>query len=354
MPTALVSAAGGTKGTGTSWAGGDGGLGRIKILYGTSKNLPASGITPAPTVDLMPPLTITSTTHPDQNLYYNDAFQMVGVSWNRSFPSVQGYWYRVNTAASSVPAPDPQSIFTGSELLSIDPNAVSASTTDYFFHIISIDAMSVAGKVEQPYRFRVNKLPPVVSSMTHPSQTTWYASGGAVFYKWTNPSPASADGNYRGYHYIMDHYGDTLPSTTSTFLPITQKQINIANLEDVIWGFHIISEDTKGYLTKVAAHYVVRLGVNPGVANVSGQVLESSPTGPKPVTGVTITLNRQLLKSAGVNDLTTDAMGNFNFGGNIPVGTWEVQASKTGYVTAVQMVSVPSGGATVNVMLVKM
>jgi hypothetical protein len=354
QPTALISAQGGQKSAGTSWQGGNGGNGRIKIIYGSTKSIPASGITPAPSVDLMPPFTITSTTHPDQNLFYNDAFGSLGVAWNRAFPSVQGYWFRLNTSSSSVPAPDTSSTFTGNELLSLDPKLINASTGDYYFHIVSMDAMSIAGKIEQPYRIRVNTQPPAVSSMTHPVSTTWYpqspAGGHSVFYKWTNPSPASGDENYRGYYYVVDHYGDTVPGTSATFLPITQKQINIATLDDGVWAFHLLTMDTKGYLTSKAAHYVVRLGTNPGNGNVSGQVLEASATGPKPVTGVTISVNRKLL----VADIASDGSGNFNFGGNIPLGTWEVSASKTGYQTLVQMVTVPSGGATINFTLVKL
>ena len=361
--TATINATGGSAGgVGTgSYNGGKGGDGRIKLLYGTSKSLNGGTIQPAATVDLLPPINISSTTHPSQNLFYNDGFPAVGLAWNKPFPSAS-YWYRVNTAPSSVPAADTISTFLATELVSISPALIALGTTaDYYFHIAPIDATSVVGKVEQPYRLRINSTPPKVTSPTHPSSTTWYTAGTA-FFQWAGQAPITAandDANFKGFYYVLDHYGDTVPTTAATFLPITQKQINIANLlpaagstngsADGVWGFHLLTMDTKGYLTKNATHYLVRIAAaTPAASNVSGQVFEDGAT-TKPLQGATVTVNRKLI----VPDVTSDATGNYNFGGNIPVGTWELRASKAGYTSATQLVAVGNTTATANFTLQK-
>jgi len=358
--TATINAGGGTPGTGYYTAG-KGGDGRIKLLYGTSKSLNGGTILPAATVDLLPPINVTSTTHPSPNLFYNDGFPAVGLAWNKPFPSAS-YWYRVNPQASSVPAADTVSTFLATELVSVAPSLITTgSTGDWYFHIAPIDATSVVGKVEQPYRLRVNATPPKVTSPTHPSSSTWY-SAGTAFFQWAGNAPIAAandDANFKGFYYVLDHYGDTIPTTAATFLPITQKQINIANLlpasgsangaADGVWGFHILSVDTKGYLTKNATHYIVRIAAaTPALSNISGQVFEDGAS-TTPLQGATVSINHKII----VNDVSSDGTGNYNFGGSIPIGVWEVKASKAGYTSATQMVTVTNTTASANFTLKK-
>jgi hypothetical protein len=169
----------------------------------------------------------------------------------RPFSAVQGYWYKVDTTNFETPKPDPTSTFTQNEQASIDPAALApgnnSSRTSYF-HIASVDATSMPGGVEDRFRIQVTSTPPVVASSTHPSQTTWYP-GSTVFFTWTLPAPASDDRRFVGFHYVLDHFGDTVPGTADTFLPVAQKQLTLANLNSGIWAFHLISVDTKGYFT---------------------------------------------------------------------------------------------------------
>src|SRR5262249_9747426 len=99
-----VSTAGGMPGMsvgGNALAGGAGGLRRIKVLFCTSQMI--SGVlTGTSTIGALPPLTITSTTHPDPTLIYNDDFQLAAFSWNRPF-TVQGYYQLVNGDQYTVP-----------------------------------------------------------------------------------------------------------------------------------------------------------------------------------------------------------------------------------------------------------
>jgi hypothetical protein len=182
----------------------------------------------------------------------------------------------------------------------------------------------------------VNTTPPAVTSTSHPSQTTWSGNPNALF-KWTLPN---ADVNHAGYYYVLDHYGTTVPTKSATFLPVGQKQILLANLPDGIWGFHIVSVDQRGYLTKQAGHYKVRIGADPGSGGILGNVVDGNSA---PISGATVTINRGLLNT-GVADQTTPANGAYNFG-SIPVGTWEVQVSKAGFATKTQTVTVNQGSS---------
>ena len=92
--TGIVSAAGAPSvTTSVSYGyGGAGGPGRVKILYGASVATNGS-ITGTITKGLLPPLFITSTTHPNPTLTYNDDFNAVALSWNQPYPSNRlGYY----------------------------------------------------------------------------------------------------------------------------------------------------------------------------------------------------------------------------------------------------------------------
>ncbi len=322
-----ASASGGLGGnSGGSYFGGNGGNGRVKLL-GATRTITGT-ITGTRTEGLLPPLEITSSTHPNPNLIYNDDFGAVALTWSRAFPARQGYYFLSSTAPYSVPTPA-SGTFAASELASID-RARLVNGANYF-HIASVDAMSNVGTVEMPFRIRVNTTPPTVGSTSHASQTAWTANRD-VFYNWTLPV---ADENTRGVYYILDHYGDTVPTaTTGTFLPVNQKQLLRSGLDAGVWAFHVVAVDTRGYLTKVGGHYQVRLGPDPGNGAVLGRVV--GPTSAN-ISGATVRLNRGLFA-----DKTTIADGSYNFG-QIPIGTWEVTVSKAGFVTQTKTVTITTG-----------
>ncbi|MBS1125060.1 MAG: Endoglucanase, partial [Deltaproteobacteria bacterium] len=224
--------AGGVSSGSSSYSGAAGGNGRIKILNGTSANVTGTLIGTV-TQGLLPPLTISSSTHPDPNLIYNDDFSVIGLAWDRAFPSTQGYYHRTTTTQYQPPTPA-TGAFTASELLALDRTAVVAGQN--YFHIAPVDAASAVGTVENRFRLQVNTTPPTVSSSSHPSETAWSANTNA-FFSWTLPN---ADANHKGYYYVLDHYGDTVPPTTGPLLPVTQKQILLSNITSGIWAFHVV------------------------------------------------------------------------------------------------------------------
>jgi hypothetical protein len=103
---------------------------------------------------------------------------------------------------------------------------------------------------------QINTAAPQIASSSHPSQTAWSASTD-VFYSWTFLVP---DASVAGEHYVLDHFAETIPTASDTFVPVTQKTLLRAGLASGIWFLHVVSEDTRGYLTRQADHYQARIG----------------------------------------------------------------------------------------------
>jgi hypothetical protein len=326
-----ISAAGGAGGPGTNGMGGNGGNGRIRLLYGSTKNITGSFMGSV-TQGLMPPLTITSSTHPNPALIYNDNFYIVSYTWNQAFPARQGYYFILDQNHYNVPTPAPPAMFLATELTSFPGTSVSAGSN--YFHVVSVDAMANVGTVENSFVIQVNSTPPSISSTSHPNQTTWTANN-TVFLNWTFPV---GDNNLKGAFYVLDHFGDTVPTASATFLPITQKQLIFNALASGVWVFHLVSEDQRDYLTKQGAHYQVRIGTDPGSGTLTGTVVDNTSHA---VVNAMVSLNRGV-----ITNQFTDGMGNYNFGNVVPAGTWELEVNATGFKPATQMVTITANMTT--------
>jgi hypothetical protein len=173
---------------------------------------------------------------------------------------------------------------------------------------------------------------PTAVSTSHTSPTTWYANANPYF-SWTLPQ-SLADRNFRRVHYVLDHFGDTIPTSADTALATSQKQLLVSNLANGIWVLHVITEDTMGHLTKAAAHVVVRVGTDPGSGTVFGSVFDENN---HPVSGALVRVNRGLFTA------TTNASGSYTISG-VAAGQWEVSVQYTAHTATAQMLTVTSGG----------
>jgi hypothetical protein len=328
-----VSARGGTGGTSSSmyYRGGAGGDGRIKILYGAM--LEETGtISGTVTRGLLPPLEVASSTHPDPNLFYNDDFEIVGMSWSRPYSPLTGYYWLTHSA-ERVPTPGNATLAT-SELVAV-PYAQLGTGTN-LFQIVSVDPMITVGGVYTPFRIQMNRTPPTITSSSHPNQATWYTNRD-VFATWNTPNGAT---NYQGVYYVFDHYGDTMPGPGSTFVPIRQLQILLAGTQDGVWSLHVVSVDTQGRRTREASHYRIRIGSDPGAGNVLGQIITQ---GGGAIAGARVSVNRELFPGQ-----TTTSSGNYNISA-IPVGTWELHVSAPGYRSEMRPFTIGAAGASTSV-----
>ena len=111
-----------------------------------------------------------------------------------------------------------------------------------------------------------------------------------------------------------------------------------ALLDAGIGELYVVNRDTRGAITKAAAHYIVYIGTNPGSGNISGSVYDGS-MGNAALSGVTLTINR------GMFSQSTASNGTYTFSNTLPAGTWEITASKTGYISQTVTVTVAAAGS---------
>lgn len=337
----VISVAGGV----SSGSSSDGGQGRVKLLYGSKKNINTANITGVVEQSLIAPMDLRSSTHPDQDLWYNDGFQTFNVSWTRPYSNNAAYFYDLTTAlpTSQSQVPDTQSTWLTTESVSIEASKLKVGAN--YYNVVPVGAGAAVGTLESAFKLQINSTPPTISSTSHPNQSQWYGLPTA-FFDWTNPK---SDDNYRYYYFVFDRYADTIPTKADTKLAVGTKTTNKPNLpQSSIWYFHVIAEDTMGYLTKVARHYRVQIGPDPGMGGISGTIKDKASNAP--LAGVTVTLNR------GYKSSTSASNGSYFFSNNVPAisNGYEVRATKTGYKPFTQQVTVTKGGNTsLNILLEK-
>lgn len=309
-----------------------GGNGRVKLLRGTTNNFFSGNITGNSRASPMPPLDLVSGSHPDQNRWYNDGLGDWFLAWSRPYQSLVGYYWKLSTSESTLPS---AAANNGTLIMaeSIQVPAAQLVQGKNYVHIVSVDSAFNVGTVKATATVQVNTQPPTITSTSHPTQRSWGGTPG-LFFSWTNPQ---ADSNFNGYYFTLDRYADTIPAATGTNFT-SNKQVLLANTPDGIWGFHVVNRDTRGAITKTAAHYIVYVGANPGAGNVSGSVYDGS-MGNAALSGVTLTINR------GFFSQTTASNGTYTFSNALPAGTWELTASKTGYISQTVTVTVAAAGS---------
>lgn len=308
-----------------------GGNGRVKLLRGTLNNFFSGNITGNSRSSPMPPLDLVSGSHPDSSRWYNDGLGDWFLAWSRPFTSLTGYYWKLTLSPTDLPS---AAAGNGTLIMaeSIQVPAAQLVQGRNYVHIVSVDSAFNVGTVKATASVQVNTQPPTISSTSHPTQRTWGGSN-ALFLSWANPQ---ADSNFDGYYFTLDRFADTVPAATTTNFT-ANKQVLLANTPDGIWVFHVLNRDTRGAVTKAAAHYVIYVGANPGPGNVSGSVFDGS-MGNMPLSGVALTVNRGLFTQ------TTASNGTYTFNNTLPAGTWELTASKTGYVSQTQTVTVTAAG----------
>lgn len=337
--TGSISTAGGLGGIAPAGCnpmpGGVGGEGRVKLLFGAHSNITGT-IVGVKTEGLAPPIPVKSLSHPDGTKIYNDGFISFDVEWNKAFPTAMGYFVRLDKVASGPPTAANAS-FLAQVHASFSPNDIFDGQN--FVHLVSVDAQSAIGTIETVFRVQINTRGPLVSSQSHPNPGV-FSDNQNPFFQWTFPQ---GDANVAGTHYVLDNFGDTVPTAADPSLPSTQKQLLQTNVPAGIWFLHVVSVDGQGRLTKAAGHYRVNIGTDPGAGGIQGNVVDS---GGQPVGGALVTVNRGLVTT------TTNANGTFNFSPNpVPAGMWELSV-KAGAKTASKSITVlPGMNATGNLTL---
>ncbi|MBA2543301.1 MAG: carboxypeptidase regulatory-like domain-containing protein [Deltaproteobacteria bacterium] len=328
-----ISSAGGLGGPtnpncGLPLFGGVGGDGRVKILHGSKVEVAEGAVVGRLTKGLAPPIPLRSQSHPDPTKIYNDGFLSLDVSWSKAFPTLQGYYVRLDTAPLDPPtAADAE--FQAVDKVSFSPNDVLDGAN--YVHVVSVDAQSAIGTVETVFPLQINTSGPSVTSSSHPGQTT-FTSNTNPFFSWSYPQ---GDENVAGAYYVLDQFGTTVPSAADTAVPASQKQVLKSGIPEGVWVLHVVSIDTAGRLSKQAGHYRINIGTDPGAGAVLGRVVNNQS---QAVQGATVSINR------GLYETTTDSAGNFTLTG-VTAGAWELSV-KSGAATASKTITVTPNQTT--------
>lgn len=301
--------------------------GYLKLLRGSTDGYTGSA-TGTTIKSVMPPLDLVSGSHSDPTRWYNDGLGDMFLAWTKPFPTVNAYYYKVSQDPATLPAPANATLLQA-ETVKVLAKDLPQGTS--YFHIVSVDSTFNVGTVKNTISVNVNTVPPSITSSSHPNQRTWYANP-SIFFSWTNPQ---ADSNYTGYYTAFDKFADTVPQAVQTAFT-TNKQVILPSTPDGIWVFHVVNRDTRNAITKAARHFVVYVGTEPAKENISGSVFDASNNN-APLSGVTISVNRGLFTQ------TSTSAGTYTFGGNLYVGSWELTASKTGYLPQTKMVTLAAG-----------
>jgi hypothetical protein len=316
--------------------------GTVQLLHGD--DLSNQGTISAKTkqISWMPPLEITSSTHPDPERWFNDTFQSVQISWTKPYPEAKGYWYLLDDKSTTQVTPF-NGTFTSGHAVTY-PSSTITKPGAWYFHIVTVHKNDDAGTVGNQFSFRINAKAHTVASSTHPSQSTWYSdpSKKTVTFTWSAPSGVPA-GSFKGIWYRMDNAKNTeTPASAGlagwTFT--TNKQVLLqkdhlgALFKDWAYYFHVVSEDTLGNLGKAVATYLVQIGAEPPKMNFFGYVTDASSAAK--LSGVTVFLEPYGLSA------TTDTNGYFIFNSAYE-GPYALTAEKTGYKTVGLQVDIKSG-----------
>jgi hypothetical protein len=332
--TGTLSAQGGLGGGSGAGAGG---RGPIKLYYGDAKTLTGTykGIA---FQTFLPPQDVNSSTHPRQDLWYNDGFQTFDLAWSKPFINSAGYYPKLNTTFAFVPGPSNMSIYQDVESVSYMPAALIAGTN--YFHVDTLGPTSALATAEARFIVHINSTPPSVASTNHSDQNTW-VDDDSPYFTWTLPQ---SDPNFRTFYWVFDRFKETQPTNADAAIPLdmtdpaSSKRLLLPGKAPGVWFFHLVAEDTMGYLTKQAALFQVLIGPagGPGKGSVSGRVSD----GANNISGAEVSLNRGLFVT------TTASDGTFSFPSSVWAQDYEIRVRKTGYSDFMSTITVASGMTT--------
>lgn len=349
MISGVLSAQGGKGGTGKKpslWSnnpanGGAGSQGRIKLCYGQKFTNTGTIKGAVAVTSIMPPIKVSSSTHPDPTLVYNDTFDKFDVQWVIPFANAKGYWYALNKNVLFAVTPA-NSTYTDQLSMSYPGSMFTPGT--WYFRVVATDANGQIGTVAWRFDININGTPHTVKSSSHPDSSKWY-TGKAIALSWTPPNNASP-ASFPAFWYRVDRISNQSPEKAKTeWTKTTNTQVVVTNdsdgkpISDFAYYFHLVSEDTKGNLTKSAAHFLVQIGTEPQKMNFFGYVKDG---GGNPIKDVSLHMEPYGL------DQKTDANGYFLFQ-NIYQGTYVIKITKQGFKDTTMDVIVAPENVPLNV-----
>ncbi len=205
------------------------------------------------TIDISPPSPIT------QIVAKPVAGGKISLEWNKSLDSISGLdFYRIYRSTSSGQLG--MQINGDGETKDtkfIDESKELEDGIIYYYTVRAVDKIGNERESGNKQIFAICDriaLPPVITSITHPIQDQWYNHKN-VKLTWNTPQDAT---KITGYYYIFDQIATTVPDAkTGNWL--IDNEIDLNNVSDGTWFFHIISKDEAGNLSEEATHFRVNI-----------------------------------------------------------------------------------------------
>ena len=194
-------------------------------------------------IDTKPPV-IKSSTHPNQNLWSNQA--SATLSWMVEHPkSVEKYYYKLDQNPDTIPT-DADTATTKTTITFDNlPDGVN------YFHIVWADKAGNVG--QQASHYRILRGGFSVSSSSHSDSGLWYQNSDAEF-NWSKFPTAS------GYYVMLDEHPNTVPDETNgSRTPETT--IKFPDTDDGEWFFHVRPDLAVG--EPVVEHLKIRIDTHP-------------------------------------------------------------------------------------------
>ena len=214
--------------------------------------------TSAPTVG-----SVTSSTHPSEAVWYNNADPAVSWSGSDTAP-VDGWSWTLDQIAGTTPD-------TTSEGTGTTASWTGKADGQWWFHVRARNATGTWGPtVHRAVRIDTTApAAPTVSSPTHPNEGTWYTGTGPTF-----DFPASDHSGVDGYSYVLDQVATTTPDTTSEGTATTKAYTGLA---DGVHWFHVRARNPLG-MWGATAHFSIRIDTTNGSPTVTSSTHPSQST----------------------------------------------------------------------------
>jgi hypothetical protein len=124
--------------------------------------------------------------------------------------------------------------------------------------------MNIVGDPFLTTYYDCTALPPVISSSTHPSPSSWYSNARPQF-NWTVPRDVNG---IVGYYYVIDQNPSSIPGTTWGTYTTTNGTLPVSTLTDGTWYLHVVAKDAAGTVGTTAAHYQVNIDTTGPVGSI--------------------------------------------------------------------------------------
>ncbi|MCX6666409.1 MAG: M28 family peptidase, partial [Euryarchaeota archaeon] len=196
--------------------------------------------------DVTPPTApmISSSTHQNENQWYNNNDPIFTWTPSSDISGINGYSYTIDHSPNSIPE---------TLILTTGTTKTYTDLTDgiWYFHVRAQDNAGNWGPADH-YQIKIDTTAPsapVISSSNPEGQ--WYNNNDPSF-SWTTPSDTSG---IAGYSYILDQSPSTTPDTTPEPAGTTK---SYTDKPDGIWYFHCRAEDNAGNWGS-ADHYQINI-----------------------------------------------------------------------------------------------